>query len=198
MDESVTEPPGELVAEEIQQNEIFAAMQKNPTSSGRSSTTSSGGMSAKIHLQDVIKKGRLTPMAKQRHEMHKTMLSLIERSSRSNNNNDDELDLSFASLAMHIRRNFNLTQREAIHTEILNLVNTVIANKEKGMPIITPRFQGFQIQAANLPPQQAAQGQQMEIPAPPPPPQMQAAPQIQMQNHTTMDDTSHIDLRNSN
>ena len=199
MDESVTEPPDELVAEEIQQNEIFAAMQKNPTSSGRSSTTSSSGMSAKIHLQDVIKKGRLTPMAKQRHKMHKTMLSLIERSSRSNNNNnDDELDLSFASLAMHIRCNFNLTQREAIHTEILHLVNTVIANKEKGMPIITPRFQGFQIQAANLPPQQAAQGQQTEIPAPPPPPQMQAAPQIQMQNHTTVDDTSHIDLLNSN
>ena len=32
--------------------------------------------------------------------------------------------------------------------EILNLVNTAIANKEKGMPIITPRFQGFQIQAS--------------------------------------------------
>ena len=82
--------------------------------------------------------------------------------------------------------------------EILNLVNTAIANKEKGMPIITPRFQGFQIQAANLPPQQAVQGQQMEILAPPPPPQMQAAPQIQMLNYTTMDDTSYIDLLNSN
>ena len=200
MDESVTEPPDELVAEEMQQNEIFAAMQKNPTSSGSSSTTLSGGMSAKIHLQDAIKKGRLTPMAKQRHEMHKTMLSLIERSSRSNNNdNDDELDLSFASLAMHIRRNFNLTQREAIHTEILNLVNTAIANKEKGMPIITPRLQGFHIQAANLPPQQAAQVQQTEVPAPPPPPpQMQPAPQMQLLNYSTVDETSYIDLLNSN
>ena len=138
-------------------------------------------------------------MAKQRHKMHKTMSSLIERSSRSNNNdNDDELDLSFASLAMHIRHNFNLIQREAIHTEILNLVNTAIANKEKGMPIITPRFQGFQIQATNLPSQQAEQGQQTEIPAPSPPPQMQAAPQIQMLNYTTVDDTSYIDLLNSN
>ena len=78
MDESVTEPPDELVAEEMQQNGIFAAMQKNPTSSGSSSTTSSGGMSVKIHLQDAIKKGRLTPMTKQRHKMHKTMLSLIK------------------------------------------------------------------------------------------------------------------------
>ena len=78
MDESVTKPPNELVAEEMQQNEIFAAMQKNPTSSGSSSTTSSGGMSAKIHMQDAIKKGRLTPIVTQRHEMHKTMLSLIE------------------------------------------------------------------------------------------------------------------------
>ena len=179
----------------MQQNEYFAAMQKNPTTSGSSSTTSSGGISAKIHLQDAVKKSRLTPMAKQRHEMHKTMLSLIERSSRSNNNdNDDELDLSFASLAMHIRRNFTLTQREAIHTEILNLVNTAIANKEKGMPIITPRFQGFHIPAANLPSQQAAQGQQT---TPPPPPQMQPAPQIQMLNYTTVDD-SYMDLLNSN
>ena len=56
MDESVTEPPDELVAEEMQQNAIFVAMQKNPTSSGSSSTTSSGGMSVKIHLQDAIKK----------------------------------------------------------------------------------------------------------------------------------------------
>ena len=199
MDESVTEPPDELVAEEMQQNEIFTAMQKNPTISGSSSTTSSGGMSAKIHLQDAIKKGRLTPMAKQRHGMHKTMLSLIERSSRSNNNdNDDELDLSFASLAMRIRRNFNLTQREAIHTEILNLVNTAIANKEKGMPIITPRLQGFQMQAGNVHPQQAAQGQQTEIPTPPPPPQMQPAPQMQMLNYTTVDDGSYLDLLNSN
>ena len=168
MDESVTKPPDEVVAEEMQPNEIFAAMQKNPTGSGSSSTTSFGGISAKIHLQDAIKKGRLTPMAKQRHKIHKTMLSLIEQSSRSNNNdNEDELDLSFASLAMHIRYNFTLTQREAIHKEILNVVNTAIANKEKGMPIINPRFQGFQIQAANLPAQQGAQGQQMEIPAPP-------------------------------
>ena len=92
--------------------------------------------------------------------MHRTLLNLIEQSSRSNNNdNDDELDLSFASLAMCIRHNFTLTQREAIHMEILNLVNTAIANKEKGMPIITPRFQGFHTQAANRPPQQAAQGQ---------------------------------------
>ena len=199
MDESVTEPPDGLVAEEMQQNEIFAAMQKNPTSSG-SSSTSSGGMSAKIHLQDAIKKGRLTPMAKQRHEMHKTMLSLIERSSRSNNNdNDDELDLSFASLAMQIRCNFNLIKREAIHMEILNLVNTAIANKEKGMPIITPRLQGFHIQAANLPPQQAAQVQQTEVPAPPPPPpQMQPAPQMQLLNYSTIDETSYIDLLNSN
>ena len=56
MDESVTEPPDELVAKEMQENEIFVAMQKNPTSSGTSSTTSSGGISAKIHLQDEIKK----------------------------------------------------------------------------------------------------------------------------------------------
>ena len=97
---------------------------------------------------------------------------------------------------MLIRCNFNLTQREAIHTEILNLVNTAIANKEKGMPFITPRFQGFQIQAANLPPQPAAQGQQTEIPAPPP--QMQPVPQIQMLNYTTVDDTSYMDLLNSN
>ena len=96
---------------------------------------------------------------------------------------------------MRIRCNFTLTQREAIHTEILNLVNTAIANKEKGMPLISPRFQGFQIPAASLPPQQTAQGQQATAP---PPPQMEPAPQIQMLNYTTVDDTSYMDLLNSN
>ena len=60
-----------------------------------------------MHLQEQVKKGRLTPMAKQRAEMHKTMLSLIERNSRATSeNDDDELDLSFASLAMRIRMKF--------------------------------------------------------------------------------------------
>ena len=153
-------------------------------------------------------------MAKQRHEMHKTMLSLIERSSRSNSNDDDDkLDLSFASLAMRIRHNFTLSQREAIHTEIINLVNTTISNKEKGMPVITPRFQGFQLQAPTpqvqqgsqvqqvqqgLQVQQAVQVQQMDMAAAPAPPQMQPTPQIHLLNYGINDSSSsYMDLLQS-
>ena len=132
------------------QENVFAAIQKNPSCSTSTVTTSSSGvLSDKIHLQDQVKKGRLTPMIKQRAEMHKTMLSLIERSARSSNDNeDDELDLSFAALAMRIQCNFTMTQREAVHTEILNLVDTAISNKEQGMPLLTLRFQAFQGQQA--------------------------------------------------
>ena len=202
--ETVTTPPDEMVAEEIQENELFAAIQKNPSSSGSASTSSSSGdIASKMHLQEPVKKGRLTPMAKQRAEMHKTMLSLIERNSRATSENeDDELDLSFASLAMRIRRNFTMSQREAIHTEIINLVNTAIGNKERGMPILTPspRFQAFQgqqqvepqVQVQVQPPQMQMQMQNPNMQ----PPQMQPAPQM-ISYSGDQNDGGFMDLLNS-
>ena len=197
--DTVTTPPDEMVAEEIQENELFAAIQKNPPSSGSASTSSSSGdISSKMHLQEQVKKGRLTPMAKQRAEMHKTMLSLIEHNSRATSENeDDELDLSFVSLAMRIRRNFTMSQREALHREILNLVNTAISNKERGMPLLTPRFQAFQGQQVEQqvqvqPPQMQMQNPNMQ------PPQMQPAPQVQMIRYGgDQNDGGFMDLLNS-
>ena len=60
--ETITDPPDELVADEMQQNEYFVVMQKNNsnnTGNGNPSTvtsTKTTAISTKIHLQEQIKK----------------------------------------------------------------------------------------------------------------------------------------------
>ena len=136
--ESVTTPPNNLVAEEIQHNEEFALFQKKqntgkPQPSTSISTTS---ISSKVHLQDISKNSRLTPAAKQRMAMQSAMLSMFEKSqSKMSEDPEDDLDLSFASIAMRMWRNFDLLQREQIHVEIMNIVNEAIRNKAQGTPL---------------------------------------------------------------
>ena len=60
--ETITEPPDELVADKMQQNEYFVVMQKNNSNNngnGNPSTvtsTKTTAISTKIHLQEQIKK----------------------------------------------------------------------------------------------------------------------------------------------
>ena len=132
--ESVTSPPDNLVAEEIQHNEEFAQFQKkqNTGKPQPSTSTSTTSISSKVHLQDISKNSRLTPAAKQRMAMQSAMLSMFEKSqSKMSEETEDDLDLSFASIAMRMRRNFDLLQREQIHVEIMNIVNEAIRNKKK-------------------------------------------------------------------
>ena len=143
--ESVTTPPNNLVAEEIQHNEEFALFQKKqntgkpqPSTSTSTSTTS---ISSKVHLQDISKNSRLTPAAKQRMAMQSAILSMFEKSQlKMSEDPEDDLDLSFASIAMRMRRNFDLLQREQIHVEIMNIVNEAIRNKAQGTPLIVPKI----------------------------------------------------------
>ena len=52
------------------------------------------------------------------------MLSMFEKSqSKMSEDPEDDLDLSFASTAMCMCRNFDLLQREQKHVEIMNIVN---------------------------------------------------------------------------
>ena len=52
----------------------------------------------------------------------------LEDQGKCENNQVDELDISFTALAMCIRYNLSMKEREAIHSEILNFVNKVISN----------------------------------------------------------------------
>ena len=59
--ETITEPPDELVADEMQQNEYFVVMQKNNSNNGNgnpstATSTKTTAISPKIHLQEQIKK----------------------------------------------------------------------------------------------------------------------------------------------
>ena len=60
--ETITDPPDELVADEMQQNEYFVVIQKNNSNNngnGNPSTvtsTKTTAISTKIHLQEQIKK----------------------------------------------------------------------------------------------------------------------------------------------
>ena len=103
-------PPDNLVAEEIQHNEEFALFQKKQNSGKPrpSTSTSTTSISSKVHLQDICKNSRLTPAAKQHMAMQSAMLSMFEKSQlKMSEDPEDDLDLSFASIAMCMRRNFD-------------------------------------------------------------------------------------------
>ena len=178
--ESVTTPPDNLVAEEIQHNEEFALFQKKQnTGKPQPSTSTSTSISSKVHLQDISKNSRLTPAAKQRMAMQSAMFEKSQ--SKMSEDQEDDLDLSFASIAMHMWRNFDLLQREQIHVEIMNIVNEAIRNKAQGTPLIVPKMsiaehtekmQQLQIQL------QQQNQQQQAAPVPPPPPMQHASGQL--------------------
>ena len=182
--ESVTTPPDNLVAEEIQHNEEFALFQKkqNTGKPQPSTSTSTTSISSKVHLQDISKNSRLNPAAKQRMAMQSAMLSMFEKSQlKMSEDPEDDLDLSFASIAMRMRRNFDLLQREQIYVEIMNIMNEAIRNKAQGTPLIVPKIgiaehmekmQQLQIQL------QQQNQQQQTAPVPPPPPMQHASGQL--------------------
>ena len=142
--ESVTTPPDNLVTQEMQQNEEFALFQKQQNvgkAQPSTSTSAITSISSKIHLQDVTKSSRMTAAAKQRMAMQSAMLSMFEKTqSKMSEDPEDDLDLSFASIAMRMRRNFDAIEKEQLHVEIMNLVNEAIRNKGQGQPVIVPKI----------------------------------------------------------
>ena len=82
----------------------------------------------------------MTPAAKRHMAMQSAMLSIFEKSVQNVWNPKDDLDLSFASTAMCMHRNFDLLQREQIHVEIMIIINDAIRNKAQGSPVIVPKI----------------------------------------------------------
>ena len=178
--ESVTTPPDNLVAQEMQQNEEFALFQKQQNTGKAQPSTSTStitSISNKIHLQDVTKSSRMTAAAKQCIAMQSAMLSMFEKTqSKMSEDPEDDLDLSFASIAMRMRRNFDAIEKEQLHVEIMNIVNEAIRNKSQGQPVIVPKI-SIAEHAEKMRQLQVQLQQQSTVPPPPP---MQQAP---AQNH---------------
>ena len=108
------------------------------------STTSSSRMKLNIHLQDTTQKFRATAASRRREEVTREMLSLIEDTKKQQAEEDDELDLSFASMAKRMRKNLNDKQREKVLSSIQKLVSSAIENAEVGLPVVPPPPNLFQ------------------------------------------------------
>ena len=118
--------------------------------------------------------------------MQSAMLSMFEKSqSKMSQDPEDDLDLSFASIAMHMLRNFDLLEREQIHVEIINIINEAIRNKAQSRPVIVPKISiaehsekmwelQVQLQQMTTPVQV-----QQPFTVPPPPPMQHVPPQLQ-------------------
>ena len=129
------------------------------------STTSSSRMKLNIHLQDTTQKFRATAASRRREEVTREMLSLIKDTNKQQTEEDDELDLSFASMAKRMRKNLNDKQREKVLSSIQKLVSSAIENAEVGLPVVPPPPNLFQPIHNRIPtPQNYA------IPQGPPPP----------------------------
>ena len=168
-----------MVAQEMQQNEEFALFQKQQNSGKAVPSTSTAvpNINNKIHIQDVSKSSRMTAAAKQRMAMQSAMLSMFEKSqAKMSDEAEDDLDLSFASIAMRMRRNFDALEKEQIHVEIMNLVNDAIRNKGQGLPLIVPKIS---IAEHSEKMRQLQLQLRQQMPVPPPPPMQQAPAQNQ-------------------
>ena len=114
---------------------------KNPTvvASTSSASASSSNIKMNIHLQDTSAKYRQTPAARKREQMNDAMFNLVKETHKqilNDNEEDDALDLSFASMAKRMRTNLNDKQIEKVHIAIQTLVNTAIDNAEIGLPVV--------------------------------------------------------------
>ena len=92
-----------------------------------------------IHLQDSSAKYRQTPTACKREQINDAMFSLVKETDKqllNENEEDDALDLSFASMVKRMRTNLNEKQIEKVHITIQTLVNTAIDNAEMGLPVV--------------------------------------------------------------
>ena len=91
-------------------------------------------VSSGISLQEQ-RKVRLTPAARQRHEIQNTMLSYIQKTTADGDASDDELDLAFSSMAKPMRLHLNKTQK------VQNVVGDCINNVLEGNLVNGPNQQ---------------------------------------------------------
>ena len=95
-------------------------------------------MKLNIHLQDTTQKFLATAASRRSDQVTNEMLSLIKDANKHANEEDDELDLSFASMAKRMRKNLNEKQREKVLSNIQKLVSSAIENTKAGLPVIPP------------------------------------------------------------
>ena len=162
--EEITTPPDDLVAREID------SIENTPRASTSSSSSSSSLGPSRMHIQKPRAK-KMTDTAKQRQELHKSFLSILQKDQDRDMKPDDEIDSTFFGYANRMCLHLNQDQKEDVLQEINKVVTEAINNVRAGLPVINrgPMFvPPLQQATANPPPppmQQMGTGQQGGPPA---------------------------------
>ena len=132
----IVDPPDHLLAAEMAEGsqELGQARVLN------SITDAVKSVSSDVSLQEQGKV-RLTPAARQWHEIQNTMLSYIQKTTADGDASDDELDLAFSSMAKRMCLHLNKTQKEQVLFKIQNVVGDCINNVLEGNPVNGPNQQ---------------------------------------------------------
>ena len=125
--EEVTNPPDELVAHEVD------SIENRPITSTLSFTASLGP--SRLHIQKPHPK-KMMETAKQRQEMHKSFLSILEKDQSRDIKPDDEINSIFFGYANRMRLHLNQDQKEDVLQEINKVVTQAINNVRAGLPVI--------------------------------------------------------------
>ena len=129
---------GLALEEHMSHQEPPASKTVTPSTSSTATASASSKMKLNIYLQDTTQKFRATAASRRRDQVTNEMLSLIKDANKHANEEDDELDLSFASMAKRMRKNLNEKQQEKVLSGIQKLVSSAIENAEAGLPVIPP------------------------------------------------------------
>ena len=133
--EEVTTPPDELVASEVD------SIENRPTASTSTSSSTASLGPSRLHIQKPRAK-KMTETAKQRQEMHKSFLSILEKDQIRDTKPDDEIDSTFFGYANRMRLHLNQDQKEDVLQEINKVVTQTINNVRADLPAInrTPMY----------------------------------------------------------
>ena len=146
---------GVALEEHMSRQEPPASKTVTPSTSATATATASASskMKLNIHLQDTTQKFHATAASRSHDQVTNEMLSLIKDANKHANEEDDELDLSFASMAKRMWKNLNEKQQEKVLSGIQKLVSSAIENAEAGLPVIpSPPNMLQAIPAEHLPP----------------------------------------------
>ena len=133
--EEVTTPPDELVVHEVD------SIENRPTASTSTSSSTASLGPSRLHIQKPHAK-KMTETAKQRQEMHKSFLSILEKEQIHDMRPDDEIDSTFFGYANRMHLHLNQDQKEDVLQEINKVVTQAINNVHAGLPAInrTPMY----------------------------------------------------------
>ena len=170
-DETVVQPPDDLVAKEVSaivnydSNKDKASRAKASNSATPSTSTSK---TSRVHIQETRNK-RFTPAQEQRQEIYKSMVALFEAENKREDK-EVEIDMAFTACAVRMRIHLNKDQIEDVIQEVEGVVRRAINNVRRGMPALTPSPVPFmqpgvnviQSQMSGLVPMQQPQQQQQQ------------------------------------